>query len=163
MEVSRLGVKSEPQLLAYATATAMWDLSRICDLRHSSWHHQIPDPLGEARDGTTSSWILVRFITAEPQRERPVHQCLDPISSAVFQKHCSDPPGPQFRTFTGRLMTPRKPRLLSWVVKACCKLATIHLVGWGAYCHRVSHKWIYLFACLLRLAWSPPRQSLFIL
>ena len=30
MEVPRLGVKSELQLLAYTTATAMWDLSRIC-------------------------------------------------------------------------------------------------------------------------------------
>ena len=28
VEVPRLGVRSEPQLLAYTTATAMWDLSR---------------------------------------------------------------------------------------------------------------------------------------
>ena len=32
MGVPRLGVKSELQLLVYATATAMWDPSRICDL-----------------------------------------------------------------------------------------------------------------------------------
>ena len=32
MEVPSLGVKSELQLLAYATATAMPDLSHICDL-----------------------------------------------------------------------------------------------------------------------------------
>ena len=31
-----LGVESELQLLAYATATAMWNPSRICDLRQSS-------------------------------------------------------------------------------------------------------------------------------
>ena len=32
VEVPRLGVGSELQLLAYATATAMPDLSRVCDL-----------------------------------------------------------------------------------------------------------------------------------
>ena len=36
MEVPRLGVESELQLPAYATATAMPDLSYICDLHHSS-------------------------------------------------------------------------------------------------------------------------------
>ena len=37
MEVPRLGVELEWQLLAYATAIAMWDLSRVCDIHHSSW------------------------------------------------------------------------------------------------------------------------------
>ena len=37
---------------AYATATAMWDLSCICDLHHSSWQPQVLNPLTEARDGT---------------------------------------------------------------------------------------------------------------
>ena len=36
MEVPRLGVKSELQLLAYATATATPDPSLVCDLHHSS-------------------------------------------------------------------------------------------------------------------------------
>ena len=36
MEVPRLGVKLELQLPAYTTATAISDLSRVCDLRHSS-------------------------------------------------------------------------------------------------------------------------------
>ena len=38
MEVPRLGVYLELQLLAYATATAMWDWGRIRDLcgRHLS-------------------------------------------------------------------------------------------------------------------------------
>ena len=36
MEVPRLGVKLELQLLAYAIATATQDLSLICDLHHSS-------------------------------------------------------------------------------------------------------------------------------
>ena len=35
MEVPRLGVESELQLLAYATATAILDLSCICDLHCS--------------------------------------------------------------------------------------------------------------------------------
>ena len=52
MAVPRLGVKSELQLLAYATTTAPWDLSCICDLCHSSWQHWILNPLNEARDRT---------------------------------------------------------------------------------------------------------------
>ena len=36
MEVPRLGVESELQLLAYTTATATQDPTRICDLYHSS-------------------------------------------------------------------------------------------------------------------------------
>ena len=52
MEVPRLGVKSDLQLLAQATATAMTDLSCICDLHHSSQQCQILNPLSEARDWT---------------------------------------------------------------------------------------------------------------
>ena len=52
MEVPRLGVKSELQLLAYATATAMWDLSPICNLYYSSQQCGIINPLSEARDQT---------------------------------------------------------------------------------------------------------------
>ena len=52
MEVPRLGVKSEPQLPAYttATATAMPGLSLICDLHHSSEQRWVLSPLSEARD-----------------------------------------------------------------------------------------------------------------
>ena len=50
MEVPRLGVKSEPRLPAYATATATWDPSHICNLYHSSQQHKILNPLSEARD-----------------------------------------------------------------------------------------------------------------
>ena len=51
MEVPRLGVKLELQLLAYgtATATAMQDLSCVCDLHYSSWQ-RILNPLSGARD-----------------------------------------------------------------------------------------------------------------
>ena len=47
VEVPRLRVESELQLLAYATAK--WDLSRVFDL-HNSWQHWILNPLNEARD-----------------------------------------------------------------------------------------------------------------
>ena len=68
MVVPRLGVKLELQLLAYATATAMWDPSCICDLHHNSWQCWIPDPLRLGIE-PASSWILVRFISTEPQWE----------------------------------------------------------------------------------------------
>ena len=56
LEVPRLGVESELQLPAYATATARPDPSHICDLHHSSCQCWMADPLSEARDGT---WILM--------------------------------------------------------------------------------------------------------
>ena len=52
MEVPRLGIKSELQLLAYTTATATPDPSCVCHLHRSSGQHQIPDPLNKAWDGT---------------------------------------------------------------------------------------------------------------
>ena len=44
MEVPRLGVETELYLLAYTTATAMQDPSRICDLHHSSLQRWILNP-----------------------------------------------------------------------------------------------------------------------
>ena len=52
MEVPRLEVESDLQLLAYATATAMLDLSCICDLHCSLWQNWILNPMSEAKDGT---------------------------------------------------------------------------------------------------------------
>ena len=52
MEVPRLGVQSELQLPAYATVTATQDLSRVCDLHHSSQQHRVLNPLSKARDPT---------------------------------------------------------------------------------------------------------------
>ena len=61
MEVPRLGVESELQLPAHTTATATRDLSRVCDLHHSSRQHQILNPLIEVRDQThvlmDTSWV----------------------------------------------------------------------------------------------------------
>ena len=62
MEVSRLGVESELQLLTYTTAKPTRDLCHICDLHRSSRQHGIINPLKVARDPTgilmDSSWIL---------------------------------------------------------------------------------------------------------
>ena len=61
MEVPRLGVQLELQLLAYTSATATWNLSHVCDLHHSSQKHQILNPLRETRDQThvlmDASWV----------------------------------------------------------------------------------------------------------
>ena len=47
MEVPRLVAESELQLLAYATAIAMRDLSCLCALHHSLWQNWILSPLSE--------------------------------------------------------------------------------------------------------------------
>ena len=52
MDIPRLGVKLELQPLAYATITALPDLSLDCNLHHSSWQHWILNSLSEARDRT---------------------------------------------------------------------------------------------------------------
>ena len=69
MEVPRLGVESELQLLAYDTATSTQDQSHVCDLHHSSGQHQTH----WARPGIepASSWILVGLISTEQQQELP--------------------------------------------------------------------------------------------
>ena len=63
MEVPRLGVELELQLLAYTTATAMPDPSPICDLHYGSQQGWILDPLIEARECQPcilldTSWIF---------------------------------------------------------------------------------------------------------
>ena len=52
MQVPKLGIKSELQLLAYARATAMQDWSHICNLNHSSQQCCITGLLSETRDIT---------------------------------------------------------------------------------------------------------------
>ena len=58
MEVPKLGVKSELEPLAHTTATAMWDLSQVCNL-----HHSLIEP--------ASSWILVRCINCWAMKGTP--------------------------------------------------------------------------------------------
>ena len=52
MEVPRLGVQLEIQLLAYTTATPTPDPSCVCDLHHRSQQCQILNPLSKDRDQT---------------------------------------------------------------------------------------------------------------
>ena len=52
MEVPRLGVKLELQMLDFATATATQDPSRACDLHHRSWLSRVLNPLSKAGDRT---------------------------------------------------------------------------------------------------------------
>ena len=63
MEVPRLEVKSELQLLAYATATSKQDPSCVCNLHHSSQQCPILNHRTGPRIKAASSWILVGFIT----------------------------------------------------------------------------------------------------
>ena len=75
MEVARLGVELELQLLVYTTATAMPDLNCVCDLHHSSWQCRILNPLSGAGVEPISSWILVGFVTAEPKKYFFMEEC----------------------------------------------------------------------------------------
>ena len=50
MRFPRLGGALELYWLAYTLATAMRDLSYVCDLHHSSWQHQILNPPSKGRD-----------------------------------------------------------------------------------------------------------------
>ena len=83
MEVPRLGVELELLLLAHAIAKATPDLSHICNLHHSSWQHQILNPLRETRDGTH---ILMK-----------TSQGLNPLShNGNLQSYTSFSPLPSF-------------------------------------------------------------------
>ena len=67
MEVPKLGVELELQLLAYTTATATQDLSHVCNLHHSSLQHWILNPLRKTRDRTYNlmvpSWVRFHCTT----------------------------------------------------------------------------------------------------
>ena len=52
MEVPRLGVESELQLLAYVTAIATQDPSHVCNLYHSLQQRWMLNPVIEARNQT---------------------------------------------------------------------------------------------------------------
>ena len=73
MEIPRLGVELELQLPAYTTATATPDPNRACDLHHNSWQCRIPNPRGRPGIEPKTSWFLVGFVSAVPQRE--LHSC----------------------------------------------------------------------------------------
>ena len=113
MEVPRLGGESEPQLLAYSTATVMPDSSHICNLHHCSWHRQTLNPLNEARDWTqvlmdTSQghFHWAAMATAKP------HNLVFVFVTLVINVAIS--PGPRLG-YKSRKKWPREP---NW--HACC-------------------------------------------
>ena len=62
MEVPRLGVGLELQLLAYTTATAMKHPSHICDLHHSSCNNGSLTHGAKPGMELASSWIPVGLV-----------------------------------------------------------------------------------------------------
>ena len=56
-KILRIGVELELQLPANTTATAMQDLSCICNPHHSSEQCRILNPLSEARDQTSNLMV----------------------------------------------------------------------------------------------------------
>ena len=87
VEVLRLGVKSELQLLACTTATATQDLSHDGDLHHRSQQHQILNSLSESRVQTqilmdTSQVLYCWAMTGAPLL------CLDLTRYAFHNKVC---------------------------------------------------------------------------
>ena len=86
IEIPRLGVQSELWPSAYTTATAMRDLSHICDLHHSSQQCRIPNPLNRARD-----WTHILMDTSR------ISFCCDTTETpgmAVFELHLGTPQAP---------------------------------------------------------------------
>ena len=80
-EVPRLGVESELQLLA--TATAKPDLSQVCSQHHTSWQQWILNQLSEARNRTCilmdASWIINPLShTGTPDTHLLSHHCYGP-------------------------------------------------------------------------------------
>ena len=67
MEVPRIGVQLELQLLAYITRTARQDASPDCSLHHSSRQCRVLNPLSVARDGTHNPMVAgwIRFHCAK--------------------------------------------------------------------------------------------------
>ena len=77
---SQASWESELQLPAYTTATtAMRDLSRICELHHSSQQCCILNPLARLGMEPATSWLL--FFSAEPPCE-----LLETVSHSVHRR-----------------------------------------------------------------------------
>ena len=68
VEVPRLGVVLEPQLPTSTTVIATWDLIHIRDLHRAYGNAGSPTHWGGSGIKPSSSWILVRFVTTEPQQ-----------------------------------------------------------------------------------------------
>ena len=84
MEVPRLGVDVELQLLAYTTAIAMQDLSSIASVIYTIAHSNARSLTHWERPGIEpeSLWILVGLDTAKPRQELQAGMSWQSISSS---------------------------------------------------------------------------------
>ena len=78
-DVCRVGVESELQLPAYATATARPDPCRTCDLRCSLWQPWILNPMNEARDGTHILMDISQVLNPLRYNRSSCNQILNPL------------------------------------------------------------------------------------
>ena len=76
MEIPRLGVKSELQVPAYTTATAMRDPSYLSAYNTAHCNARLLTHGVRLGIEPASSWILVGFVSAEPQQEL-LYLCFD--------------------------------------------------------------------------------------
>ena len=74
MEVPRLGVQLELQLLDYFTATAISDPSHVCKLHHSSRKCWILNLLSEARDETCNLMVPSQIRFHCTKTGTPIHE-----------------------------------------------------------------------------------------
>ena len=71
VEIPRLGIQLDLNLLGYSTAIAMPDPSCVCSLHLSSQQYQILNSLSGARDQTLILMDTSQVITSESLQELP--------------------------------------------------------------------------------------------
>jgi len=112
MEVPRLGVQMELQLLAYTTATVISVPSRVFNLHHSSWQLRILNLLSEARDRTQNLLVPNQIRFAAPQLE--LHKTFK--SRFIAFQICARVLTAQFTFILHVGATPHVPSLLKWTI-----------------------------------------------
>ena len=112
MEFPRLGVESELQLPATATASSIWDPSCICDLHCSSLQHQILNPLSEAKDRTHILMDTSRIHNPLSHSRNSQKFLIRTQSNLIGHKGCR-PLG--LRPWTLGLSSAQIPAALCWV------------------------------------------------
>ena len=69
---------------SYTRATATQDLSRVCDIHHSSQQHRIPKPLSKSRDRTCILMDTSRIRFCCAMEGTPQQDCLERRRSVFF-------------------------------------------------------------------------------
>ena len=100
LEVPRLGVQWELQLLAYATATATPDPSRVCDLHRSTRQHWILNSpkWGQGSNLHPHGYQLGLLLLSHDRSSE--NCCLTALSSPVLQR-TAPPPWALVSTISG--------------------------------------------------------------